>query len=118
VYYLQPDTTTSPLPGDNVSITQGNGNFVAVPAPCIVVGLNVGVNNFSSPSGADTSTVTVYKNSVATAMSCSVTTDGNGSSCSDSTHIFTVNGGDTLSLAFSETNINPFNKITTSLVCQ
>ncbi len=51
------------------------GNFVAVPAACTVLALNVGVNNYFS-AAPNTSTVKVYKNSVATSMTCNVTTDG------------------------------------------
>lgn len=90
---------------------------MAMPMACIMSALNVGVNNYQTP-GADTTTMTVYKNGVATTMSCSVNTNGNGSSCQDATHTFSVAGGDSISLVFSETNINPFNKITVSLVCQ
>jgi hypothetical protein len=92
-------------------------NFVVAPANCTVIALNLGANNYYSP-GSDTSTVTVYKNSVATSMTCSVTVDGNGSSCADTTHTFAVNGGDTLSLAYSQTNGTPFVQFTSTLICQ
>jgi hypothetical protein len=92
-------------------------NFVVMPSACTVSALNVGANNYFL-SAADTTTILVYKNSVATSMTCSVTTDGNSSSCSDTTHTFTVNGGDTLSFAVHETNILPAVKLTSSLLCQ
>ena len=118
VYYLAPDTLTSPAAGNNVSIASSTeGNFVVVPAGCTVSALNVGANNYYS-AGSDTSTITVYKNSAATSMTCSVTTDGAGSSCSDTTHTFTVAGGDILSFAYRETNINPYVKLSTTLICQ
>jgi hypothetical protein len=82
-----------------------------------VAALNVGVNNYFSPA-ADTTTIKVYKNTVATTMTCSVNTDGNGEGCTDSTHTFTVVQGDTLALGFVETNSNPFNMVTVGLVCQ
>jgi hypothetical protein len=88
-----------------------------VPAACTVVALNLGANNFFAP-GEDITTVAVYKNSAATSMTCSVTTNNGGASCSDTTHTFAVQGGDTLSLAFSETNINPFVRLTSTLICQ
>jgi hypothetical protein len=87
------------------------------PSACTVTALNLGANNYFT-TNADTSTVVVYKNAVATSMSCSVTTNGTGSSCSDTTHTFAVAGGDTLSLAYSETNIVPFVKLTSMLICQ
>jgi hypothetical protein len=82
-----------------------------------VAALNVGVNNYNTPA-ADTTTITVYKNTVATTMTCSVNTDGNGAGCTDSTHTFSVAQGDSLALGFSETNSNPFNMVTVGLVCQ
>jgi hypothetical protein len=51
-------------------------------------------------------------------MTCSVTTDGNAGGCTDSTHTFAVVQGDSLALAFVETNSNPFNMVTVGLVCQ
>jgi hypothetical protein len=117
VYFLQPNTLNSPSAGNNVSISSSSeANFLAVPAACTVSALNVGANNYFEP-GSDTVTIAVYKNSVATGMTCSVTTDNNGSSCSDTTHTFDVSGGDSLAISFSETNINPFVKVTTTLIC-
>ena len=79
--------------------------------------LNVGVNNYSSPA-ADTTKIQVYKNQVATTMTCSVSTDGTSGGCTDSTHTFAVFQGDSLALGFKETNTNPFNLVTVGLVCQ
>jgi hypothetical protein len=79
--------------------------------------LNLGANNYYTTS-ADTSTVVVYKNSTATSMTCSVSTNGDGASCSDTTHTFAAKGGDTISLAFSESSILPFVKLSSVLICQ
>ncbi len=79
--------------------------------------LNVGINNYNTAS-ADTTKITVYKNQVATAMTCSGTTNGNSLGCRDTTHVFSVAAGDNISIAFVETNATPFNKVTISLVCQ
>jgi hypothetical protein len=118
-YYLAPNASLSLQSGDNTAIASATqANFAVAPAACTVVALNLGVNNFTAPQASDISTVTVYKNSVATSMTCNVTTDGNGASCSDTTDTFSVQGGDTLSLDFHETNVNPFNKLTTTLICQ
>jgi hypothetical protein len=115
---MSPNTLTGPSAGNNVSIASSTeANFVAAPAACTVSALNVGANNYFAP-GADTVTIAVFKNSVATTMQCSVTTNNNGSSCSDTTHTFTVEGGDTLAISFSETNIDPFVKLTTALICK
>ena len=51
-------------------------------------------------------------------MTCSVTTNNSGSSCQDATHTFSVVGGDSISVAFSESNVNPFNNVVVNLVCQ
>ena len=118
-YYLSPLSNSASVSSanNNAIATSGNNNFSAVPVACTVSALNVGVNNYIT-AGADTTTITVYKNGVATPMTCSVSTNGNASSCQDTTHTFSVAGGDMLSLSFSETNINPFNKITIGLICQ
>ncbi|MEO6911258.1 MAG: hypothetical protein ABI158_10065 [Edaphobacter sp.] len=114
-YYLSPLNALTNLAG---STTLGS-NFVAMPVACTISALNVGVNSYSTPS-ADTTTMTVYKNGAATTMSCSVTTNsGNSyrSSCQDATHTFSVAGGDSISVVFSENNTAPLNKVTVSLVC-
>lgn len=55
------------------SISQAN--FITSPVTYTVAALNVGVNNYNTPA-ADTTTITVYENTVATTMTCSVNTDG------------------------------------------
>lgn len=112
-YFFSPLYATGTFTGN----TTIGGNFVAMPVACTMSALNVGVNNYQTPA-ADVTTLTVYKNGVATAMTCSVTTNNNGSSCQDATHTFSVAGGDSISVAFSETNVNPFNKVVVNLVCQ
>jgi hypothetical protein len=88
-----------------------------MPVACTMSALNVGINNYFT-SASDTTTITVYKNQSATAMTCSGTTNGNSSVCRDTTHIFSVAAGDSISIAFVETNAAPYNKVTLSLVCQ
>jgi hypothetical protein len=118
VYFLSPNTTASPtLLGNTVVASGTESNFVVMPSACTVTALNLGANNYFTTS-ADTSTVVVYKNSLPTLMTCSVVTNGNGASCSDTTHTFAVNGGDTLSLAYSESDTTPFVKLTSTLICQ
>lgn len=112
-YYISPLYIGANLNGN----TTLGSNFVAMPMACTMSALNVGVNNYQTP-GADTTTITVYKNGIATPMSCSVNTNGNGSSCQDATHTFSVAGGDSITTVFTETNINPFNRVTVNLVCQ
>jgi hypothetical protein len=112
-YYISPLYTGSNLNGN----TTLGSNFVAMPKACTMSALNLGVNNYSVP-GADTTTITVYKNGAATSMSCSVSTDANGSSCQDATHTLSMVGGDTVTAVFTETNVNPYNVVTVNLVCQ
>jgi hypothetical protein len=112
-YYFSPLYASAPYTGN----TTIGGNFVAMPMACTMSALNVGVNNYNTPD-LDVTTLTVYKNGSVTGMSCSVTTNNNGSSCQDKTHTFAVSGGDSISVAFSESNINPFNKVVVNLVCQ
>jgi hypothetical protein len=104
-------------PDYNTAISNSDqANFAVVPADCTVSGLIVGANNYYD-AGSDTITLVVYKNTGATTMTCSLTVNNNGASCSDTTHTFSASGGDTLSLAFSETNYLPYVKLTTSLLC-
>ena len=116
-YFLAPDTLSNLDTSNNSSII-AQANFVVATSGCTVSALNVGAANFTAPTGVDTITLTVYKNSTATSMTCSTTVNNNGSSCSDQTHTFTVAGGDILSLGYSETNVNPNVKVTTTLICQ
>jgi hypothetical protein len=88
-----------------------------MPVACTMSALNVGINNYNTPA-SDTSTITIYKNLTATAMTCSGTTNGNTSVCRDTTHVFSVAAGDSISIAFLETSTIAFNKVTVSLVCQ
>ena len=116
-YFVAPDTLSNLDTSNNSSII-AQANFVVATSACTVSALNVGAANFTAPTGVDTITLTVYKNSTATSMTCSTTVNNNGSSCSDQTHTFTVAGGDILSLGYSETNVNPNVKVTTTLICQ
>jgi hypothetical protein len=101
----------------NNSSDSGN-NVMAAPASCTIKALNVGVNNLQAPLGADTTTITVFKNGAASSLTCNVATDSNGGSCSNTTDTLSVAGGDRLSIGFVETNANPFNTITVQLICQ
>lgn len=118
-FYMSPlNHLNSPAVSTNGAIANAaEANFSTMPVACTMSALNVGVNNYNT-SAADTTTITIYKNQVATSMTCSVTTNGNSSSCQDKSHTFSVAGGDSISVAFVETNANPFNKVTVELVCQ
>jgi Collagen triple helix repeat (20 copies) len=108
----------SPSTAVNSAIASATAsNFSAMPVACTMSALNVGINNYNTPA-SDTTTITVYKNQVASSMTCSGTTNGNHLACRDTTHVFSVAAGDSISIAFVETNATPFNKVTVSLVCQ
>jgi Collagen triple helix repeat (20 copies) len=118
-FYLSPlSTVTSPSTASNNAIANSTeSNFSAIPVTCTMSALNVAVNNYNT-ADVDTTTITVYKNQTATSLSCSVTTNGNSSSCRDTTHTFSASAGDSISIAFRETNANPFNRVDVQLVCQ
>ncbi|MBS1799730.1 MAG: DNRLRE domain-containing protein [Acidobacteria bacterium] len=116
-YYISPLSSSVSFTSNGSIGTSTTTNFVAMPIACTMSALNVGVNNYYA-AGSDTTTITVYKNKAATSMSCSVTTNGNASSCRDITHTFSVVGGDSISIAFTETAGPPYNMITVGLVCQ
>jgi hypothetical protein len=82
-----------------------------------VKALTLAIDNYGT-SGSDTTTVTVYHNGSATSMTTSVTTNGNSQANSDTTNTFSVAAGDTLSPAWKESNIAPFNRETIGLICQ
>jgi hypothetical protein len=119
-FYFTPNLTP---PGNYLAQTSyQNGpsaNFMVAPASCTMKALNTGVANYNSPTGgSDTSTFRVYHNGSATSMTTQVTTNGNSAAASDTTHTFSVNAGDTLSVTFSESNASPFNRITVALDCE
>ncbi len=121
-FYLSPLSKTVSLStaSNGVIASATQANFSAMPVACTVSALNVGVNNYSG-STADTTTITIYKNLTATPMTCSAATSGlnsSSNSCKDISHTFTVAGGDSISIAFVESNSAAFNKVTVELICQ
>jgi hypothetical protein len=115
--FQSPASTIGLLTTQTTISSATTSNFVVMPIACTMSALNVGANNYFAV-GADTETILIYKNSLPTAMTCSVTTNGNGSSCADTTNTFAVSAGDTISLAFSQTANAPFNKVVVKLACQ
>jgi hypothetical protein len=118
-FFMSPlSASSSPSTSANSAIASATAsNFSAMPVACTMSALNVGINNYNTPA-SDTTTITVYKNQAVTSMTCSGTTNGNRLGCRDTTHVFSVAAGDSISIAFVETNATPFNKVTISLVCQ
>lgn len=116
-YYISPVSSAVTYQTNDAIANSGEVNFVSMPVACTMSALNVGVNNYYA-SASDVTTITVYKDQVATTMTCSVTTNGNSSSCQDKTHTFSVAGGDSISIAFKETVGSPYNMITVGLVCE
>jgi hypothetical protein len=119
--YQSPTSTLDPKDTQIVILNNSNTNFAVVPVACTMAALHFGAFNYPAPAapvGPDTETVVVFKNQAATSMTCSVTTNNNGSGCADTTHPFPVVAGDTISLALSQTNAVPFNKLSIKLTCQ
>ena len=105
-------------PGTHTTFaTSSEMNFFVAPATCTMSALNLAVSNVFTAT-TDTVTVTVYHGSSATSMTASVTVNGNSVSNSDKTHTFSVTAGDSLAVAWKETNPNGFNNNTIQLVCQ
>jgi hypothetical protein len=130
VHYQAPNapdgiTTSQGVIGDTTPGSTQPPNFSVMPVACTIKALNVAATNYNTP-GAESMTITVFKGSTLaniiaagqTAMTCTVTTNGGGGSCSDTTHPISVNAGDLVSLQFKQTSTVPFNMVTISLVCQ
>ena len=115
--FYQPPVSTTGLQAGQTALDPSHPNFSVVPAACTLKALNVGVNNYFA-AGPNTITITVYKNFAATALACSVTLNGGAGSCSNSTNTIAVAAGDTLSLQYAETSLDPYEMVTTTLVCQ
>jgi len=117
-------------------------NFISAPSACTMAALHVGVlNNYAGPfpNGPDSITISVQHDPTnpteissesfsATGMSCiaalSSEARGQAATCNDTTHTFSVNQGDLLSIGFEESQVSfdglpsgP-NIVTVGLVCQ
>ncbi len=119
-YYIRPNTTLGPSQSNNTPIA--GGQFSVSPVDCTLSALRVGSHDFSSaagqPSGADSQTITVLLNGTPTSMQCTVSTNANQSSCSDTTHTVAVTAGDAIGYKYIQTNGAPYLQDTTSLLCQ
>jgi hypothetical protein len=117
-FYLAPNNTASLDPTNNgVYDSGGYFNGVVLPAACTVSYLEIGTYNYYTDA-ADSSTFTVLKNGVSTSMACTAATPSGGKAiCSDTTHTFSVNAGDILTLEYTQTNSSPYVAISTALAC-
>jgi len=117
-------------------------NFISAPSACTMAALHVSVlnNNFVSPGfNPDSITISVQNDPLlgagpssglfsASGMSCTATLEyefgGTAANCNDTTHTFSVNQGDLLSIGFEETQVafggfpSGPNIVTVGLVCQ
>jgi hypothetical protein len=142
---LAPSATNNAYPGFLPTVGPPDINpinFISAPSACTMAALHVAVlnNNFISPGlSPDSITISVQQDSSngttisngsfsATGMSCIATLGsamvGIAANCNDTTHTFSVNQGDLLSIGFQESE-NSFggqssgpNIITVGLVCQ
>jgi hypothetical protein len=92
-------------------------NFIVVPAACKVVSLGLGVNNFATSTNTVT-TIRLYVNGIATAITTSVTTNGNSAGSADTTHTQNLVAGDYISVAWQDTSNAGFNSTTIQVNCQ
>jgi len=117
-FYFDPNSTPAGNYTSQTAIADASqSNFMTAPASCTMKALNLGVNNYFS-AAQDTTTVTVYHNLSPTSMTTNVTTNGNATGNSDTAHTFSVTAGDSISVAFEESNSIPYDRITVEIVCQ
>ena len=115
-YYFNP--SEGKAQANYLSQTSITTNMLVAPTACTTKAMYAALV-VATASGSDTTTVTVYHNGAATSMTAAITSNAVGSYlANDTTHTFSVSAGDTLSIAFKESNLNPINILTISLVCQ
>ena len=105
-------------PGDNVyltpndvvnSATLGNADIPVSSGTASKLIVN------ASPTGGDTATVVLYKNGVATALTCTI--NSGGTNCTDMSNSVTFADGDLLAIRYDETG-GPTSRVKLSLLYQ
>ena len=106
------------LNGDSIQTANGPSLGPPMPVNCTVTSLTLRLDGITS--GANTVTVTLYKNGVATAMTASATiaTAGATAIVNDTTHTVSVVAGDSLSIGYVQSNNTPVCRIGVSTRCQ
>jgi hypothetical protein len=104
-------------PGHTSISSLAGANFMTVPAACKVVSLGLGVNNFATATNTVT-TIRLYVNGTATAMTTNVTTNGTTAASADTTHTQSLLAGDNISVAWQDTANAGFNSTTIQVNCQ
>ncbi len=107
--FFSPSLTNSN--NGNSTISFSSLNRVVVPLPCTMTQISWGaIVTATGGGGANTATVTLYKNRLSAGLSCSATisnTVNATQSCNVTGGTASVNAGDTISLQLTETNPNP-----------
>jgi len=106
------------LNGDSPQTANGPAIGPPMPVACTVTSLNLRLDAITA--GANSVTVTLYKNGVATAMtaSASVSTAPATVTASDTLHTVSVAAGDSLSIGYTQTNNVPICRIGVATRCQ
>jgi len=102
---------------DTQGFTLVDSQSIFSPIACTMSGLFVAAKNYQT-IGANTMTITIYHNTSPTSLGCTLTTDGNTQTCTDPVHTFSVAVGDSISIAYEETDSNPIDVITVQMKCQ
>jgi hypothetical protein len=114
-YYFAPNSNLPGGPSDtyNEAYTVADSpgliiNGTPSPIACTMRFLKVGANNYHVP-GAETAVFSVLKNGSSTSMQCTVSTgSGASSSCSDTTHTFSVAAGDFITIETTQSTAVPY----------
>jgi hypothetical protein len=116
---LTPWWTT--LSADSIQSTNAPEVGGLMPIACTISALHLKLFGISGTTGADTITVTLFKNRVATAMTVTATNPAAGTFgtlVSDTVNTVSVAVGDTLSLGYTQTDNVPFVRISVGTRCQ
>ena len=113
---LTPFWTT--LSGDGPQTTNSPEVGAPMPVACTFTSLFVSLYG-SSGAASNTVTVTLFRNRVATNMTCTaISSTGSVVTCTDTTHPVAVAVGDTMSLGYNQTNNVPIVRIGVGTRCQ
>lgn len=106
------------LNGDSIQTANGPSFGPPMPVACSVTALTLRLDAITA--GANTVTVTLYKNGAATSMTASATISAAGSTvtASDTTHTVPVAAGDSLSIGYVQSNFAPIARIGVATRCQ
>jgi hypothetical protein len=99
------------LNGDSIQTLNGPSFGAPMPVAGTITALNLRLDGITA--GANTVTVTIYKNGTATAMTATANISAAGATvtASDTTHTVAVAAGDSLSIGYVQSNSAPIDRI-------